>query len=73
MGIIGATDLVAMSTEAAHVKSVADYKIYWSALPIDAAKNYVDEHSAWWCRILASWGFDDKLLAAHARVAEGGD
>lgn len=73
MGIVGASDLVAMATEAAHVKNVKDWTIYWSTLPIDAAKNYVDEHSAWWCKTIAAWGLNDKLLAAHARVAAGDD
>lgn len=73
MGFVGATDLAAKATEAAHVKNVAAWKIYWSALPIDAAKNYVDEHSAWWCRLVAALGLNDKLLAAHVRAAAGGD
>jgi hypothetical protein len=73
MGIVGATELVAKATAAAHVKNVETWKIHWSALPVQAAKDYIALNEAWWCRILASLGLNDKLLAAHARVDEGGD
>lgn len=70
MGIVGATDLIAIATEAKHVASVRKWKKHYLAYPPEAAEDYIAEHSAWWCHLLGFIGFDDELLGAIAAREE---
>jgi hypothetical protein len=70
MGIVGATDLVAIATEAKHVASVTKWKNHYLAYPPEAAEDYIATHSAWWSCLLNFFGFNDELLGAIAAREE---